>query len=287
VQWTKGCDVTGERPPSIGDFGWLTSYWPPLDAIIAVLGYNAFLEGEEGGTEGGDGDRHHYGLPGQQQKYLEMLKSLGHPLILVVTGGSPIDLAWAQEHCDAIVFAWYPGELGGGAVADVLFGDYNPAGRLPITFPRSYEQLPPFEDYAMKGRTYRFMEADPLYRFGYGLSYTTFKYSRLKVRGTTITVDVKNTGKRAGDEVVQLYVRDVEASVPVPRRHLEGFERIHLKPGQQKTVTFTLQPQQLSCFDDAGRPFVEPGDFEISVGGGQPDDPHSGALTAVLKLKSV
>jgi beta-glucosidase len=285
VQWTRGCDVAGDRAPNTNELRWFTSYRPPVDAIIAVLGYNAMLEGEEGCTEGSDGDRHHYGLPGRQQEYLETLKATGKPLILVVTAGSPVDLNWAQEHCDAIVFAWYPGEQGGHAVADVLFGDYNPAGRLPITFPKSYDQLPAFEDYSMKGRTYRFIEQEPLYRFGYGLSYTTFRYSRLKVRGSNVSVDVRNTGRIAGDEVVQLYVKDIEASVPVPRLHLEGFQRVHLRPGQKKTVTFTLRPQQLTCFDDAGHPFVEPGEFEISVGGGQPDDPSSGALTGTLTVQ--
>ena len=141
----------------------------------------------------------------------------------------------------------------------------------------------------MKGRTYRFMEAEPLYRFGYGLSYTSFKYSKLTIRATKsgydVRADVKNTGKLAGDEVVQLYIRDVEASVPVPRRHLEGFQRIHLKPGQKKTVSFILRSEQLVCYDDNGKPFIEPGEFEISVGGGQPDDPHSGALTTTLTVK--
>lgn len=270
VQWTKGCDLTGARAPNTGELGWLTSYGPPLDAIVAVLGYNAFLEGEEGGTEGGDGDRSHYGLPGRQQEYLEALRKLGKPLVLVVTAGSPVDLNWAKEHCDAILWAWYPGEQGGSAVADVLFGDFNPAGRLPITFPKSYEQLPPFEDYRMQGRTYRFSDAELLFPFGFGLSYTTFRYSRLKIRGRTISVDVTNTGRVAGDEVVQLYVSDLKASVPVPRRHLEGFRRIHLRPRQKQTVVFTLTDKQLACHDEAGRPFVEPGDFLISVGGGQP-----------------
>ena len=141
VQWAKGCELTGDRPPNFGELGLLTSYGPPLDAIVAVLGYNAFLEGEEGTGDAG-GDRQTYGLPGRQQEYLEHLKTLGKPLVLVVTAGSPVDLNWAQANADAIVMAWYPGEQGGGAVADVLFGDYNPAGRLPITFPKSYDQLP-------------------------------------------------------------------------------------------------------------------------------------------------
>jgi beta-glucosidase len=286
VQWSKGCDLFGQAPINTKELTWLTSYGPPVDVVVACLGYSATLEGEEGALEGGgSGDRTTYGLPGRQQEYLEALKALGKPIVLVVTGGSPIDLAWAQANCAAILWAGYPGEQGGNAVADVLFGDYNPGGRLPITFPKGYDQLPSFEDYNMQGHTYRFMEGEVLYRFGYGLSYTTFKYSKLKVRGLSVSVDVKNTGRRAGDEVVQLYVRDVEASVPVPRRHLEGFKRIHLTPGQVQTVKFTLQPGQLACFDEAGQPFIEPGQFEISVGGGQPDDPASGALTTTLAWK--
>ena len=287
VQWAKGCNLTGDRPPNRGELGWITSYGPPLDVIVAV-GYNAFLEGEEGTGDGG-GDRQAYGLPGRQQEYLEHLKTLGKPVVLVLAAGSPVDLNWAQVNVDAIVMAWYPGEQGGGAVADVLFGDYNPAGRLPVTFPKSYDQLPPFEDYAMKGRTYRFMDAEPLYRFGYGLSYTSFKYSKLKIQaaksGFVVRAEVKNTGKVAGDEVVQLYVRDVEASVPVPRLHLEGFRRLRLRAGQKTTVAFPLRPEQLACYDDDGKPFVEPGDFEISVGGGQPGDPQSGALTTTLTVR--
>jgi len=289
VQWVKGCELTGDRPPHAGELGWITSYGPPLDAIIAVLGYSALLEGEEGTGEAG-GDRQTYRLPGRQHELLEHLKGLGKPLVLVVTAGSPVDLNWAQANADAIVMAWYPGEQGGAAVADVLFGDYNPAGRLPITFPKSYDQLPAFEDCAMKGRTYRFMECEPLYRFGFGLSYTSFKYSKLSVRadksGHVVRLDVTNTGKIAGDEVAQLYVRDVAASVPVPRRHLEGFQRVHLKPGQKKTLTFTVRPEQLVCYGDDGKPFVEPGEFEISVGGGQPDDPRSGARTTTLMIQA-
>jgi len=292
VQWAKGCDLTGDKPPNIGELGWITSYGPPVDVIVAVLGYNAFLEGEEGTGESG-GDRQRYGLPGRQEEYLKHLKTLGKPVVLIVTAGSPIDLNWAHENVDAILMAWYPGEQGGGAVADVLFGDYNPAGRLPITFPKSYNQLPPFEDYNMKGRTYRFMKAAPCYRFGYGLSYTTFQYNGLKLgkkvierdESVTVSVHLKNTGRRLGDEVVQLYVRDVRASVPVPRLHLEGFQRIHLRPGQKKTVRFTLKPEQLVCYDDRGQAFVEPGKFHISVGGGQPGDPAGGVVTTTLTVR--
>lgn len=296
-----GCELSGDRPLSFGEF-WGTPR-DKADAIIAVVGYTAELEGEEGCVQG-DGDRHKYGLPGRQQELLEKLHELGKPLIVVCLAGSPVDLSWAQEHAAAVLLAWYPGAEGGHAVADVLFGDYNPAGRLPITFPKSYEQLPPFEDYSMRGRTYRFMEQEPLYRFGYGLSYTKFKYSKLKIRpsrgsavqrraavasaaptGWTVSAEVQNIGERAGDEVVQLYVKDRQASVPVPRLHLEGFARLHLKPGQKKIVQFQLTASQLMCYDDNGQPFLEPGEFEISVGGGQPDDPASGAVRGVLTVK--
>jgi beta-glucosidase len=188
--------------------------------------------------------------------------------------------------------AWYPGEEGGSAVADIIFGDVNPSGRLPVTFVKSIEQLPDFRDYTMKGRTYRFMTEDPLYKFGYGLSYTTFAYSKLEISPSVagkeqqvkVSVLVKNTGKVAGEEVVQLYVKDIQASYPVPTLHLEGFKRVFLKPKESRVVSFTLKPEQLVVYDDAGKPFVEPGEFEISVGGGQPTDPHAGALTKILTI---
>ena len=173
--------------------------------------------------------------------------------------------------------AWYPGEQGGNAIADVLFGNYNPAGRLPVTFYKSLEQLPPFSEYSMKNRTYRFMNSEPLYRFGDGLSYTTFEYTNLHPskneikpgESINVSVDVRNTGQLAGDEVVQLYMKDMESSMPVPKLHLEGFERIRLLPGEKASVIFILRPEQMTVFDDKGQQFIEPGRFRISVGGGQ------------------
>ena len=199
-------------------------------------------------------------------------------MVLVLLNGSAMAVNWAAEHVPAIVEAWYPGEEGGTAIADVLFGDYNPAGRLPVTFYKSVNDLPPFTDYDMEGHTYRYFRGEPLYAFGYGLSYTTFAYRNLRLSATniaadqslTVEADVTNTGRVAGDEVVQLYVSDRKASAPTPIRHLEGFTRIHLAPGESKTVRFTLAPRQFSVIDDAGRRVVEPGDFEVSVGGGQP-----------------
>ena len=177
-----------------------------------------------------------------------------------------------------MVELWYPGEEGGTALADVLFGDVNPGGRLPVTFYKSVDDLPPFRDYAMAGHTYRYFDGEPLYPFGFGLSYTTFAYSDLALsadvvqpgESLTVRATVENTGAVAGDEVVQLYVRDVEASVPVPVRQLQGFARVHLEPGEQQTVTFTLTPKQMSLIADDGQRMIEPGRFEVSVGGGQP-----------------
>lgn len=255
------------------------------DLIVAALGYNPSLEGEESGDEGvpdaeGGGDRVRIGLPGKQLELLKKLHATGKPVVLVLTGGSPIELNWAAENIPAILMAWYPGEQGGNAVADVLFGKYNPSGRLPLTFYKSLDQVPDFKDYNMKGRTYRFMTDEPLYRFGFGLSYTRFAYSNMRLSSASISkrgrvavsVDVENTGDMAGDEVVQLYVSDLESSVPAPLVHLEGFQKIHLKPGEKTTVEFKLKSSQLAVYDDNGKPFVEPGEFKISVGGGQPGD---------------
>ena len=289
AETSKGCDLTGDKPIEFLDCG--VQFLKDADAVVAVVGYTAEIEGEEGCTDGG-GDRSIYGLPGRQQELLETLRGYAQKLIVVAVGGSPIDLSWAQKHADAVLFAWYPGESGGEAVADVLFGDYNPAGRLPITFPKSYDQLPAFEDYRMAGRTYRFMKKEPLYRFGYGLSYTTFAYRKLKLtprrirsdQSVAVSVEVKNTGKLAGDEVAQLYVIRERNSVPVPRLHLEGFARVRLDPGESQTVEFTLKPAQLTSYDDEGNPFTESGSYLISVGGGQPDDAQSGAVSSTLKV---
>ena len=291
VQFAEGCALTGESTAGLAHAVNLARH---ADVVIACMGLTAKLEGEEGDAADSDagGDRRHIHLPGVQEELLRKLHETGTPVVLVVFSGSAVAVNWAAENLPAIVQAWYPGEAGGQAVADVLFGDCNPAGRLPVTVPKSLDQLPPFDDYNMAGRTYRFMSEQPLFRFGYGLSYTTFEYSDLRLdrariapdESVAVTVQVRNTGRRAGDEVVQLYVRDVEASVPVPRCHLEGFCRIHLAAGETQTVAFTLRPEQLACFDEDGTPFVELGVFEISVGGGQSADPTAGAVTARLEV---
>jgi beta-glucosidase len=182
---------------------------------------------------------------------------------------------WAQAHANAVVQAWYPGEEGGTALAQVLAGDFNPAGRLPVTFYKSVSQLPPFESYSMNGRTYRYFQGVPLYPFGYGLSYTKFSYSNLRAsspqvdEGTTISVDVKNSGTMGGDEVVQLYV--THPGVPgAPIRALAGFQRVHIEAGKQATVTFKPSQREWSVVDSTGARKLIPGTVEIWVGGGQP-----------------
>ena len=294
VTWAESCAPAGRADTNRGA---VETAVRDAEVIIAVMGYTPALEGEEGAAMGdvdadAGGDRAAIGLPGRQLEVLQTLCETGKPVVLVLTGGSPIELNWADQNVPAILMTWYGGQAAGTALADVLFGETSPAGRLPVTFVRSLDQLPPFSDYAMAGRTYRFMEDEPLYRFGYGLSYTTFAYSNMvsetaeiaAAQTVELSVDVTNTGPVAGDEVVQLYVSDVEASVPVPRLHLEGFRRIHLEPGQTETVSFELHADQLAARDDAGRPFLEPGRFRITLGGGQPADPTSGAVEMILTV---
>jgi beta-glucosidase len=224
------------------------------------------------------GDRTTLDLPKAQEDLLKALAATGKPVIVVLLNGSALSVNWADRNVAAIVEGWYPGEEGGTAIADVLFGDYNPGGRLPVTFYKSVDQLPPFEDYAMQGRTYRYFRGEPLYPFGFGLSYTTFKYDNLVLSARTVKAgesirvrgEVQNVGTRAGDEVVQLYVTDVRASVPVPIRSLAGIKRVFLKPGEKQSVAFTIIPRQMSVIDGQGKRVIEAGEFVVSVGGKQP-----------------
>ena len=243
------------------------------------------------------GDRLTIDLPRVQEDLLEAVAALGKPTILVLLNGSALAVNRAAERLPAIVEAWYPGQAAGHAIADVLFGDYNPAGRLPITFYTSVDELPPFKDYRMQGRTYRYYRGRPLYPFGYGLSYTQFEYAHLRLPETVdagaafeVRVDVRNAGGRAGEEVVQLYLSHKDASVPVPLRSLQGFKRVMLNPGESQTVVFSLQPGQLSVLDGNFKRMVEPGRVEIAVGGSQPapgDRPGPGTvLTGTIRVVS-
>ena len=223
------------------------------------------------------GDRTSIDLPKPEQDLLEAVASAGKPVVVVLTNGSALAVNWAKSHTNAIIDAWYPGEEGGTAVAQTLSGRNNPSGRLPVTFYTSVDQLPSFDDYAMKGRTYRYFEGTPLYPFGYGMSYTTFRYSGLSVpksvaAGSPLVaeVTVTNTGSKAGDEVAQLYLNFPQ--VPgAPLKALRGFQRVHLEPGASQKVRFELKPRDLSMVTSAGEPVVAEGAYTISVGGGQPN----------------
>ena len=250
------------------------------DVIIACLGLSPELEGEEmpvklAGFSGGD--RTDIVLPAVQESLLGALVSLGRPVIVVLQNGSALAVNYAAEHAAAILEAWYPGEEGGTAIAETLAGDNNPAGRLPITFYSSLSELPPFDDYAMKDRTYRYMTEKPLFPFGFGLSYTTFRFSAIRMAANTVKAgdsvhvmgEVTNTGSAAGDEVAELYLTQPQTEVS-PRIVLAGFRRVHLQPGKSAEVDFTLDPRTLSEVDAEGNHVIMPGEFKVFFGGGQP-----------------
>jgi beta-glucosidase len=250
------------------------------DVVVAVLGITSQLEGEEMPvTEDGfkGGDRTSLDLPKPEQQLLEALAATGKPVVLVLANGSALSVNWANEHVNAILESWYPGEEGGAAVAETISGKNNPAGRLPVTFYTGVGQLPPFEDYSMNGRTYRYFAGKPLFPFGYGLSYTTFSYGGLELpRHTikagdplTVMATVTNTGRREGDEVAQLYLSFPK--VPgAPLHALRGFRRIHLLPGESRNVRFELRSRDLSMVTDQGKIVVAAGTYTVSIGGGQP-----------------
>src|SRR5690606_8089326 len=216
------------------------------DVVVMCMGLTARMEGEEmdvqiDGFRGGD--RTKIDLPAVQQDLIKSIHALGKPVILVLLNGSALAVNWEHANVPAIVEAWYPGQAAGQAIADVLFGDYNPGGRLPVTFYQSVKDLPSFDDYLMSNQTYRYYKGKPLYPFGYGLSYTTFEYSDIQASGDAsvrVSVTLKNTGSRAGDEVVQLYVSNAKQSTSSPIRTLRGFKRIHLQAGESKQVDFEL-----------------------------------------------
>ena len=271
VRHVRGC---GNKDLSADGIGEAVEAARECDLAILVLGESSWTEGM---TSGEANDRAELGLPGVQQQLLEAVHGTGTPVILVLINGRPLTINWAVEHVPAILEAWYPGEEGGTAIADVLWGDVNPSGKLPITFPRTVGQLPLFYDQKPSGRAYDYVltSGKPLFEFGYGLSYTRFEYQDLTVTPqaigpaaqVTVSVAVKNAGSRAGDEVVQLYLNDLVSSVVTPLKQLKGFQRITLEPGESQTVTFTLGPKHLSLLDRHLEPVVEPGTFEVMIGG--------------------
>ena len=250
------------------------------DAVIMCMGLSPRLEGEEMSLNVDGfykGDRTKLKLPDMQTKLIKKIQALGKPVILVLVNGSAVAVNWEQENIPAIVEAWYGGQEAGNAIADVLVGNYNPSGRLPVTFYTSEDQLPPFENYNMQGRTYRYFQGKPLYEFGYGLSYTKFAYSNLSVsninqidKKISVKFSVKNTGGRDGEEVVQLYINNPDTLKHNELYALKAFKRIALKAAETRMVTFELEPEEFSVINAAGKRIVKPGEFTIYVGGKQP-----------------
>lgn len=299
IYYAEGCHLYKDRVQALGEpydrFAEAISAAERADVVVVCLGLDANIEGEQGdvSNEFGSGDKKDLNLPGQQQELLEAVYKVGKPVILVLLSGSALAINWADEHIPAIIQAWYPGAEGGKAIASLIFGEYSPSGRLPVTFYRTTEELPDFRDYSMENRTYRYMKNEALYPFGYGLSYTKFEYSNIVLDKDKISVGesiecratVKNIGNWASDEVVQLYIKDVEASVRVPRWQLRGIRKIHLEPGEEKEVSFTITPKDMSLINEEGKRMLEPGMFEVYVGGSQPDK-RSIELTGTEVLKA-
>lgn len=272
--------------PSAGDEAALAAA-READLVVFASGLTAELEGEEMPVSApgfAGGDRTSLDLPAPQEGLLQRLGETGKPIVLVNLSGSAMELNWEDKHVPAIIQAWYPGGDGGTAIAELIAGDFSPAGRLPVTFYKSVNQLPPFEDYSMNERTYRRFTGKPLYPFGYGLSYTSFAYGKAKAssrtikagEGVSVSVDLRNTGKRAGDEVVQVYVSRPGPDAPI--RSLAAFRRVHLATGEVRKITFDLDGAAFSTVDSAGQRTVEGGPAQLWIGGGQPASAGGAAL---------
>jgi beta-glucosidase len=286
VTYVRGCEVLGEDRSGFAE---ATQAARNADIAVVVVGekQGGFFseDSEDRATVGERSDVASLDLTGVQEDLIRAVYETGTPTVVVLINGRPLSIRWTAEHVPAIVEAWQPGERGGEAVADVLFGDYNPSGRLPITIPRHVGQLPvyynykPSKAYWIGQSGYVDMPATPLYEFGYGLNYTKFEYSNLHIdpqeirpaANVYVSVDVKNVGERQGEEIVQLYVRDVVATVSTPVKQLRGFQKIALEPAKAKTVDFTLTPADLSLLDQNMNWVVEPGTFEIMVGSSSED----------------
>ncbi len=265
------------------------------DAVVMCMGLTARMEGEEMDIviDGFNaGDRTKIDLPRPQQELIKEIHALGKPVIVVLLNGSALAINWEEKNIPAILETWYPGQAAGQAIADVLFGDYNPGGKLPVTFYKSTNDLPSFKEYKISGQTYRYFKGEPLYPFGFGLSYTSFAYDDLKIEEShqvgdsiKLSVNVKNTGAMGGDEVIQVYLSNLNAPVKVPIRSLAEFRRINLKPNESRRVSFTLPSSAFSIIDNKGERKVLPGQFEIAVGGGQPGIKTGKTELPVLKAK--
>lgn len=291
VRYAKGCDVTGDSKEGFAE---AVEAARNSDVAVVVVGGKSGLSPSD--TSGEHRDRAELGLPGVQEELVEAICETGTPVVVVLVNGRPFSIEWIAERVGAIVEAWLPGEEGGNAVADVLFGDYNPGGKLPITFPRTVGQIPiNYNRKPVSFRDYVFTKGSPLFPFGHGLSYTRFEYSDLKVEPerigvageVSISFKIKNVGDREGDEVVQLYVRDPVASVTRPIKELKGFKRLTLKPGEEKKVTFKLHADVLAFYDEDEKLIVEPGVIEVMVGSSSEDIRLKGSFEIVGTKREV
>ena len=285
VYYAEGCHLYKDKVEFLARekdrFAEAVTVAEQADVVVMCLGLDATIEGEEGdaGNEYASGDKLDLRLPGLQQELLEAVTAVGKPVILLLSAGSAMDLSWAEEHVNAIIDTWYPGARGGKAVAEALFGEFSPNGKLPVTFYASTEDLPDFKNYSMENRTYRYFKGTPLYPFGYGKSYGEIVYKNAAISANsgnigdmiTVTVDVENKGAYELHEAAQLYVKDLVASTRTPNWQLRGVKNVHLLPGETKQVTFELQARDFALITEDGRCVVEPGVFQIAVGGQQPD----------------
>ena len=277
VQYQPGCELHGETRHGIAQ---ARRHAEMVDVVIAVVGINSTLEGEEGAAMGSqaNGDRADIDLPAAQQELLAELHASGTPLVVVVGTGSALALGWAARHADAMLCMWYPGQAGGHAVADVLYGDANPSGRLPVTFYGSSDDLPPFDDYRMAGRTYRYFTGEPVFPFGFGLSYSTFTYRRLELHEDAIAIggelacsyEIGNDSDIPGDEVIQIYFSAEDAGIDAPRYQLIGFERCHFAGRGSKRFERTIPTSELALVDADGNRAPRPGRYTLYVSGSAP-----------------
>lgn len=277
VRYSKGAllDIPNRNP-----MDWFSVKAEESDVTVACVGISQLIEGEEGEAIASDnkGDRKDIRLPQNQIDFIKKMRKASENLVVVITSGSAVAIPEIYELADAVLYVWYPGEQGGNALADVLFGDVVPSGRLPVTVPYSVDDLPPFEDYDMSGRTYRYMEKEPQFPFGFGLSYTDFEYKNLiiskkrikKNKSIKATATITNVGKYKADEVVQLYISDVKSSVELPIYSLKGFQRISLAPSESKQVVFDISPEIMQMVNEKGERVIESGEFKIYIGGAVP-----------------
>jgi beta-glucosidase len=290
VEYKQGVLLDREN---VNPIDWFSGEASSSDVTIACLGISQLLEGEEGEAIASPykGDRMDIKLPENQVNFLKTLRENANKLVVVLVGGSPIACEEVYEMADALLFVWYPGEQGGNAVADIIFGDALPTGRLPITFPRSIEDIPPYEDYNMAGRTYKYMEVEPLFPFGFGLSYNQYEYADLSISNKNISegelliaeFSITNNGNYAGEEVLQFYLSALNKDLNAPLYDLKKFEKIYLEPGETKNLQYEITPEMMETVNENGERVIAAGNYRLSIGGSCPIE-RSIALGAAKHL---